>query len=611
MKIFNSFVKVVFNDINEEDSLFLTLKFLNQKGFRLFLDKRYAIIKNYSLIVNRLKKDNLISLMFEGALLSNLKNKEKNEIFKNMLEFCLQYDLKFNRPLTVVIDHVMKRMCSHLNSSNSSILFKQSILALLLRHSLCKKEIISLKLSLYSKKYCQYTIDSFEKYLAFENYYYLFKYDKYYDFLLNNNYILEQKDILILKQQLNSGNGIISSYKGKSKLNLLLFLININVDFTIKECLLFIKMNKDILHKKSFLNLYKKKIEEDKETHQELIFKFDNWGVFQNIISNKKILYMFLNNKFINLDYLIGDKIVDFSSMIYSPILEYTSLDSFFIDLNIKNKRVKKEIYNNIWNDEYSSINLGLFNRIIAFKNLFSEIDDQKLIPLLKNEEILNENEYIKVPFDIEKCLDISFDRIIHLYTGTFLLYKKNKGVSLRDKRSIIDDTCSMLQGLFNYINKFKSGELIEEQGLYLIESLIYLKKYKLKNFLVLHDQLSMILTKMNQVNYSLKQDDLLVLDKKSVILRDVEYKCFIPTCNYDLIDVGVDLKICVGNGSYSNSVLKEQINIIILKDSSFKNNIACIEINKETGKVIQSKEKYNNNFVGLPVGVSIKNIFE
>lgn len=114
----------------------------------------------------------------------------------------------------------------------------------------------------------------------------------------------------------------------------------------------------------------------------------------------------------------------------------------------------------------------------------------------------------------------------------------------------------------------------------------------KPKKIKELHDFLTVITSQIKQRNFSLKefQDDLNELEKSVDVVLGLSIK--VPKMNYDLIEIGQKLNICVGGGSYAEKINSQKCLIFTV----FKKGILsyCIEVTPRTYKLIQAKASFN-----------------
>lgn len=111
----------------------------------------------------------------------------------------------------------------------------------------------------------------------------------------------------------------------------------------------------------------------------------------------------------------------------------------------------------------------------------------------------------------------------------------------------------------------------------------------KLKNLAQLHDHLAIILARENQKDFPLPQEDL-ILALNGVKFKDFEIK--VPQKNHDLIEIGIQMNICVGSGLYGEKINEANSQIFTL---SSENELEyCIEIDPHTKEVVQAKGHFN-----------------
>ena len=111
----------------------------------------------------------------------------------------------------------------------------------------------------------------------------------------------------------------------------------------------------------------------------------------------------------------------------------------------------------------------------------------------------------------------------------------------------------------------------------------------KIKQFQELHDYLILLSKKIKQSNFTLTgQERLLPFE----IIKDDHFKFKIPLKNYDLIEIGEKLHICVGTGYYAEQICNNKLSIITI----FKNNRLsyCVSLSPITNAIFEAKGAYN-----------------
>lgn len=241
-------------------------------------------------------------------------------------------------------------------------------------------------------------------------------------------------------------------------------------------------------------------------------------------------------------------------SWIASKITEFDFTDkSIESILDLKNKAVKKLFYENLYLQD--RINTEMLNIIFIVKNIKENINEQLLNPLLKqyNHQAFISEDYL---IDVKNML-MSYNekRIVTLFSN----YEED---------DFIEDCAIMYRRLF-------------ERNLFVDEVL----PKKPKSIRELHSIFTRESKKISQTNFELKQD----LDHLKG-LKVNGYEIFVPEQSYDLIDIGNNLSICVGNGYYASLIFKKESSIIALKE---KNKYAyCVEMK---GNYLKQCRGYGN----------------
>jgi hypothetical protein len=111
----------------------------------------------------------------------------------------------------------------------------------------------------------------------------------------------------------------------------------------------------------------------------------------------------------------------------------------------------------------------------------------------------------------------------------------------------------------------------------------------KPKSIEEIHDFLSKLTQQLKQSNFYLSsQKELLVLEK----YKKDDLRIKVPLHNHDLIEIGQELCICVGGGSYAQKIIRNTSNILTVYN---KEKLSyCIELNKKK-EIIQAKGNYNS----------------
>lgn len=226
--------------------------------------------------------------------------------------------------------------------------------------------------------------------------------------------------------------------------------------------------------------------------------------------------------------------------------------------LELKNKFIIKNINNKILTSKFQ-INSAMLNRIIFLKQLNPNLDEQLLLPLIK--------EYSPSDYFFLSKKNI---QIFKLFFQRLSVKRQIKIVSSSTNKNEMKDTILML------------SRIIKEAPEYLNNFHI-----KTKSITDLHDQCSYIIRKLNHPLFSLNQKNN-ILQLEGAGLKEFTIK--IPKTSHDLLDLGDALSICVGNGYYAQSAKRGMISIIAL----YKENKphGCIEI--RGNKIVQAKGHRN-----------------
>tara|TARA_Y100000034_G_scaffold136824_1_gene216121 strand:- start:24315 stop:25802 length:1488 start_codon:yes stop_codon:yes gene_type:complete len=233
---------------------------------------------------------------------------------------------------------------------------------------------------------------------------------------------------------------------------------------------------------------------------------------------------------------------------------------------HLKNKRVKKELL-----EKALSFKAGRtfynhipYDEILKIKGILPEIDEQILLPLIDS---LSSEFYLLNPFLYEKlelltmCLkELPHKKIIRLLVQ-----------SLSYDYIELDDILIMHRNLQSV-----EGESFD------------LNNYKIKNIRDLHKLLTLETSKISQEDYLLNQN---INELEGVKFNS--YSIQIPKTSHDLIETGILLDHCVGNGYYAEKVLRKDSQIFNL----VKENRIVYTIEVDMGyRIIQAKGKSNHN---------------
>jgi hypothetical protein len=623
---YHSIVSSFFKGKDEMESLKLIQKFMNPNGYRILMNKRFNLFKDDINFVDQLFKEDLIFKMLDNLLTTNsLKNKEKVEIYNNISFLMKKYKrkpfyFKFNGSTIKNILNIGINGGSNSKDLHLRINYKHSLLNLLMKLNLKSEDLIAIKLVFYTKKLTEFKIKKIEDFFAMEKYHFQYRYDKY-ESIFKHDYMkkLSYDDIKKLSEYLMKEK-ISKNKKNKTRKYLYYYLISQkNCQLEEFEHLELLQSNYSILKDVEYIRFFTEELLEDWSFESLLSMDINSefgWDILLKIKNNNEdIFYLLLNKKIVDFTYLVGNKIINIKRLPkeYVSILNYSSLNDFFQKNNIKNKRVRKEIFNKVWNENVSFFNYGMFNRIIGIKKINKDYDDQKILPLIDYFNILNFNYVSEMIFLLNKIFSLSIDKIIHY------LIKSEKTIdhevlintfgSNRADNPYINlehEIIDLHQMLLLLNNKLNDDNLTEEHKSFLKESIERIKKSKNKNLFVLHNKISSLLTKLNQVNYKLPQEKF--YNKYNGIQLSENLRISVPLMNYDLIDVGEYLNVCVGNGYYSQKIIKDQVNILYLINNKDE-IVACLEFNRE-GKCIQARGK-NNRYLSDYENKNIKEIIE
>ena len=222
--------------------------------------------------------------------------------------------------------------------------------------------------------------------------------------------------------------------------------------------------------------------------------------------------------------------------------------------LGIKNKAILKKFYDVLVTSKGKNpkVNTEMLNIIFTIKNIFPNINEQILEPLIKkysHSAFINEDLLVDVK---NMLMNYNEKRVISIFSN----YEED---------DFLEDTTIMYKQLFE--NDILIDEILPK---------------KPKNIRELHTLFTRECRKIKQPKSLLNQNlDFLKNQKID------DYKIFIPETTFDLIDIGNSLSICVGNGYYAKKVLKKQCNIIALKNN--KNEFKyCIEY--DNNSIIQAR---------------------
>ena len=223
--------------------------------------------------------------------------------------------------------------------------------------------------------------------------------------------------------------------------------------------------------------------------------------------------------------------------------------------LGLKNKAILKKFYDVIISNKSKpnpKINTEMLNIIFTLKNIFPEINEQLIEPLIKK---YSHNAFIQEDLIVDvrnMLMNYNEKRVVSLFSN----YEED---------DFLEDTTIMYKQLFE--NDILIDDILPK---------------KPKNIRELHTLFTRECRKIKQPKSLLNQNLEYLLNKKVD-----DFRIFIPETTFDLIDIGNSLSICVGNGYYAKKVLSKKCNIISLKD--LKGNFKfCIEYDNHS--IIQAR---------------------
>lgn len=73
-------------------------------------------------------------------------------------------------------------------------------------------------------------------------------------------------------------------------------------------------------------------------------------------------------------------------------------------------------------------------------------------------------------------------------------------------------------------------------------------------------------------------------------------FKIKIPLFNHELLNIGRDLHLCLGEGFYAEKILNNQSNIIILEQNKFTSIVLEVVVSNDSIKILQGKKLFNQN---------------
>ena len=263
------------------------------------------------------------------------------------------------------------------------------------------------------------------------------------------------------------------------------------------------------------------------------------------------------NLKFLNLDY----HNVSFNN---HKLIFKTESKSIGETFSISNKRILKKIdENKLMGNKFNSI---LFNLLFLIKESFEDIDDQLLEPMVLNYENKLYGELNQE--DVKSIVQL------------LRFFNKKRVVSLMSYLSEDPEDLNYLKLAGMALKKIQP--LVIENKLDIFKIL----PKKPKKFKEIYVKININLLKLEQVNKRLNQEDIEFLDgqKWEGFLLEV------PSESYDLIHLGTNLNICIGNGFYASRITEKDSFLIVLKKDN--KPIYCVQFDKNS--LIQAKGKNN-----------------
>lgn len=223
--------------------------------------------------------------------------------------------------------------------------------------------------------------------------------------------------------------------------------------------------------------------------------------------------------------------------------------------LLLKNKAVLKQFYDVLFNPSNKKVNTEMLNIVFLIKKIFPTIDEQLLLPVIKS--------YTHSAFICEDLL-IPLKNMLSTYNEKRVVQL----FSVYEEDDFLEDTTQMYERLFR--NNLDVDAILPD---------------KPKNIRELHTIFSRECSKISIKNNALGQHRKLGFLDSKIFNEDLSF--YIPETTHDLITIGNQLSICVGNGLYAKKVLEGRCNIIALKskDNKFK---YCIEL--ANNKIIQAR---------------------
>jgi hypothetical protein len=240
-----------------------------------------------------------------------------------------------------------------------------------------------------------------------------------------------------------------------------------------------------------------------------------------------------------------------------------------YIDKIFTNKAVKKTAFQSFYSQNEITPLLTIISNKLLHKFSF---DTQLLIPILTyNQKNLYETASTRAIYDL---ID-TYDSILELLENY-------------DIKKIIKFTLNILDLTANKQIQYVQDIVFSWNALCRVNNIVEIPNFK--RIEQLHDYLSEQATLLKTKDLPLNQH----LD----YLNNTEkngYRIVVPQSSYDLVKIGVQLQICVGNGYYTDKLLSNKSKIVTLYVN--ETLYACVEF---TDKSILQAKTYGNGSLEL-----------
>ena len=541
--------------------------------FRLFNEKNFNFLSKtnfynylYEYIINNENEANCLVKIFHNYVQQN--EYENINILTNLTFFIKKYNLEKVFTSKIIQQYLYS---SIENRKIRNEIKRSEITSFLIKNKICQKKQIQYMLNNYQSyhNHIQNNFQYKQELLFF--YYKNDKYSEYLKFLQKNKNNFFEKDLyeILIEKKL----------KKKFILKIIPFILE-NYELSNKFLIDLIKIYFDIPEVKNMIGNY---VFEniDFSQNQDLIYnRFQNDFVFNFIFTPNQTMQL-INRKIINFSFLYPENyLFDIQSISYAPLKDISSMEQLFIKLKINNKKVKKSFLKNIWDDQTCSVNFRLIYLIHLINEKF-DIDHQLLIPLFEKSINLNISDIILLLENCHTKLNWSLKKSLNLII-------KSNFLTLTDN-NILQDCNEMISRFTNY-----DKNTIQE-------SLNKIQKKNFSSYHRLHDELSIILSKMNQPNFELSQAINESFNSKTLNIKNETFEIYVPKTNHELIELGIKFSHCVGNGYYADQILRKESFIIVLKQES--QLITCIDFDYNLSKIKQSYQK-NNVYYNIDINV-------